>query len=226
MKKLDCDDIETRLQDFVDGVLEPGEERRMREHLAACDGCRSEEGRARRLRARVAELPRSIAPPRDLWPEVASRLEERTPAEAPATPARRGPWRRWTPRQWALQAAAAVVFMLLGGALASSMGVAPSAAPPPDFAASPAASPGFQTMETEYLRAKAALWLVVYSRRDELSPETLETVQRNLVILDKAIWELQEALAVDPGNRQLEGLLLAQHRRGIDLLRRLTERSA
>lgn len=230
MKELNCDDVEARLQDFADGVLDAAEERRLREHLASCARCRSEEREARRLLSRVAELPRSIAPPRDLWPEVAARLGEQSPAppvEVAAGRRRRGPWRRWSARQWALQAAAALAFTVLGGVLGQRIAPAPSAYPwPPDAAAPAAASPGFQTLETEYLRAKTAWWLVVYSRHEELSPETVEAVQRNLVILDRAIWELREALEVDPGNRQLESLLLAQHRRGIDLLRRLADRSA
>ena len=57
--------------------------------------------------------------------------------------------------------------------------------------------------------------------RRAASPETREVVERNLRVIDEAIEELRQALAADPGNPQLENLLLAQHRTEIDLLQRL-----
>lgn len=239
MSKDRCENWAT-MQDFVDGLLPQDEERRLRGHLAACDICRREEAELRRLHARVAELPREISPPRDLWPAVAGRIGERGDAsvtDPEAGSARRGPWRRrrrrgWTAGQWARQAAAAVVFMALGALLARL--ATPAGRPdgravrhgdvPRTAVASPASARavGFDEIEAEYLRAKEALWLVVYSRHEELSPVTLEIVRRNLVIVDDAIRDLRAALAEDPGNRQLATSLLAQHRRSIHLLQRLT----
>ncbi len=232
MSRFDCNDSESRLQDFVDGLCDSVEERRMREHLAACESCCTEERELRRLLTRVAELPRSIEPPSDLWPGVAPRLAERTPDHAQEQRGRMsagaraaGPGRRWTPRQWALQAAAAVAFMVLGAALSQfSAGPAPTGDGPPTYGdVRPAAlSMGrFDALEAEYLRAKEDLWLMTYSRHDDLSPVKVETIRRNLLIIDEAISELREALAEDPGNRQLENRLLANHRRSIELLQTL-----
>lgn len=216
MNELDCDHV--TLQDFVDGALDAADERRVREHLASCARCRAEERELRRLLARVAELPPSVAPARDLWPGVAARLGEQPARTRTAAGTRRS----WTPGRWALQAAAAIVFMVLGAALGR---VVPGAAPP-EAAPAPAAASGFAAVEAEYLRAKDALWLVAASRQEEISPVTLEIVRRNLVVIDEAIWGLRRTLEADPGNRELEKLILAQHRRGLDLLRRLTEKSA
>lgn len=230
-----CEDAEPRLQDFVDGHLAAAEERRMRAHLASCQGCRREERELRQLLTRVAELPRRIEPPRDLWPGVAERLGERPagPAElgeeghAHAARTLAGPWTRWTPRQWLLQAAAAIVFMVAGAGLSQLLSApAPesqAAAPGDESPAAVEASLKLDAVEAEYLRAKDALWLLVYSRREEIPPVKLEIVQRNLEIIDGAIQEIREALAQDPGNLRLEHYLLAQHRRSIELLQSLAE---
>jgi len=223
MKEPECDDV--TLQDFVDGWLDAAQEGRVREHLAACARCRAEERQLRRLLARVAELPRTVAPPHDLWPGVAARLGGRRaspPAEVEAIERPRRA-RSWNVRRWVLQTAAAIVFTALGAALGRLI---PDAGETTAAAVRPASSSAFAAAETEYLRAKDALWLVAASRRDELSPVTMEIVRRNLVLIDEAIWELRQALAADPGNPHLESLLLAQHRRGLDLLRRLSARSA
>ena len=56
----------------------------MRRHLMQCDACRAEEQALRTLLDEAAALPEEIAPPRDLWQNIAPRLESRTPAVAPA----------------------------------------------------------------------------------------------------------------------------------------------
>lgn len=168
----------------------------------------------RRLLAEAAELPRSIEPPRDLWPEIEARLGERRPPAAVA-------WRRFV-----YQAVAAIFFMALGAVLA--LALRPAERPeigPGDGdvrAASLAGVSDFATAEAEYLRAKDQLWLLALSRRDELSPVAMRVVERNLRIIEAAIRDLRGALADDPENSQIEGMLLAKHRQGIEILQRLT----
>ncbi|HET6362965.1 MAG TPA: hypothetical protein VFH11_13050, partial [Gemmatimonadota bacterium] len=52
----------------------------------------------------------------------------------------------------------------------------------------------------------------------DLSPETMEIVRRNLEVIDAAIAELEAALERDPGNGELTRMLLATYQRKIDLL--------
>jgi len=166
----------------------------------------------RRLLAEAAELPRSIEPPRDLWPEIEARLGER---RVPAAVA----WRRF-----AYQAVAAIFFMALGAVLALALRPAESSEVRSGDvrAASFAGASDFATVEAEYLRAKDQLWLLALSRRDELSPVAMRVVERNLRIIEAAIRDLRGALADDPENSQIEGMLLAKHRQGIEILQRLT----
>jgi hypothetical protein len=162
----------------------------------------------RHLASAVAELPRSMEPPRDLWPGVAERLAPRPVVPVVAT------WHRW-----AYQAMAALFFMALGAALALSLQPGQVAGSP---AAEAMANVGFEQVEADYRQAKQQLWLLATSRRDDLSPTAVRTVERNLEILEAAIHDLRGALDADPDNSQLEGMLLAKHRRGLDILQQLT----
>ena len=60
--------------------------------------------------------------------------------------------------------------------------------------------------------------LIVGLEAQDLSPETMEIVRRNLEVIDAAIAELQAALERDPGNGELTRMLLATYQRKIDLL--------
>ena len=76
-------------------------------------------------------------------------------------------------------------------------------------------------VEANYLRARDALWLQAVENREALPPGTLKVVEKNLEILERAISDLRKALALDPGNPNLERRLLDNHQRSIDMLRRV-----
>lgn len=182
----------------------------------------------------LATLPRSIEPPRDLWPDIAPRL----------APRRDRTGRRWGFGPWVWQAAAAVFFTALGAALALSLG--PAAGPADDVSADSSAivaravdvsdnvvSAGaifsavrFAAVEREYLRVQEDLRQAALERRDELSPETLRLVERHLRTIDAAVAELRAALDADPENRQLADRLIENRRRSVDLLERLARGEA
>jgi len=227
MKSLqeECVKLEALLDDYVDGALLPPIAQRVESHLTTCPECSAEVKDLQLLLAAAAELPRSLDPARHLWPQIASRLEPRAVVVGPPLRHR---------QSWWLQAVAALLFMVIGAFLGR---LAPTAAPtagstPPESASSTevrlasweggAVSDGFDLAEAEFLRAKEALWLLALRHQDNLSPVTRRVVERNLRILDKAIEELRTALEDDPGNPELESFLLNHHRRGVDLLERLS----
>ncbi len=228
----DCHRVEPLLDDLVDGQLSAADLRAVEVHLADCQPCAERLASLQDLLARVEALPRSLEPEADLWPGIEPRLAERqlpTPVTGWSSP-RRGASRI---QYWLRQAAAAVAFMALGGGLsqivvpawrggASGGGAGTSMAVAGDPAFEVRAV-DFAVAEADFLRAKEALWSAVYSGRDTVSPATREVVERNLTVIAGAIRELRAALAADPGNQQLEGMLLAQHRTEIDLLRRLAQ---
>ena len=70
-----CHELDVRLDDWVDGALDAGPPPEVESHLAGCAPCRERERQLRQLLAHAAALPRSVAPPRDLWPGIAERIE-------------------------------------------------------------------------------------------------------------------------------------------------------
>lgn len=205
-----------------------------------------------RLAAGIAALPRELAPPRDLWPGIAGRLpagnppvEEPAPGGAPlAAPIpfrpRHGFWRQAAAALVSAAAGALITYVSLGGAALGGgklgeAGAALSARPAAAAEVMPAAFPreereeavpgaaGYRLVEADYLRAKEALWISVYARRSQFSPATLQAVEKNFAIIDQAIFDLRRALDEDPGNRRLEEELYRNHRRSLDLLRRLAD---
>lgn len=212
---LTCHQVEPLLDELVDGQLGAAAHARVRAHLAACESCAASLASLEELLASAAALPRSVEPRTDLWPSIAPRLAAR-------------PAGRWP--VWMRQALAAMLLMALGGVLSqvlwpAGLGAGRDAGPAPggDVALAAALDPraDFALAEADYLRAKEALWAAAYHGRHVASPETREVVEHNLRVIDEAIEELRLALAADPGNQQLESLLLAQHRTEIDLLQRL-----
>lgn len=64
------------LQDYLDDALTPDKRQAVEAHLHTCPACRAEAEALASVTASVAALPRSIEPPRDLWPEIEARLSE------------------------------------------------------------------------------------------------------------------------------------------------------
>ena len=217
----DCRDIEALLDDLVDGRLTAADQQRVEAHLAECTACGDRLASLEGLLRQAAELPRQVAPASDLWPSIAPRLTERRAANVPAIAA--GGW------HWLARVAAALALMTLGGVLSQLLLPGWRGAESPAVASEQVsgeadvalAEARLALAEADLLRAKEALWSAVYSSHDVASPETREVVERNLAVIAAAIRELRAALEQDPGNHQLEGLLLAQHRSEIGLLQRL-----
>jgi hypothetical protein len=213
-----CTEIQDRLNDYVDGALPEAAFQEMELHLAGCAECRAEERLLRTLLAQAAALSEERLPRRDLWPEIAVRLDGG--ALGPAL------WSRAS--TWASLAAAAAVVVVLGVLLRRSEGPGsgPSAGGPGRGIVQPvSASPeaGLGDAEREYARATAELMAVIEARRDSLPPETQAALTRNLETIDQALQEIRAALAKEPGNTQLNHLLASTHRKKVDVLQRVVK---
>ncbi len=93
-----CQELDDRLDGWVDRTLPEEQKLEVESHLAECARCREEERQLRQLLTHAAALPRSVSPPRDLWPEISRKIERGRAWSWP-----RGSW------QPALAVAAAVV---------------------------------------------------------------------------------------------------------------------
>jgi hypothetical protein len=199
---------EEELSDLADGLLALDRKSAVEAHLASCRECRETAEAYRSLKAGVAALPRSIDPPEQLWSAVRSRIDA-----APSNVTRLRPRR---PALWiALAAAAAIAAAVLTPTLRPH--------PPAPARRSDVALAAFAPAEVEYRRAVDELRLTLRSKRTALSPQTVRVVEENLEIIDRSIARAKEALAADPGSRDLTFLLSSAYEMEIDLLRQATE---
>jgi Putative zinc-finger len=219
-----CHELDARLDDWVDGSLPAAEMLEVEAHLASCPACRESERRLRQVLAHAAALPSSQSPSRDLWPEIAERL------------ARERAW-AWvgTTRGALALAAAATVLVGIGALLwvqraptPARMVEIPASSPPLVFATKdgpPLADPVLASAEREYELAANTLLEALQQRRPALRPETLEKIEGNLEVIDRALTEVRQALVKDPDNPELNRMLVATHRKKLDVLRRVVKLS-
>ncbi len=216
-----CQELDDRLDGWVDHSLPEEQRLEVEAHLAACPECREQERRLRRLLSHASALPRSVSPPRDLWPGISRRIE-------------RG--RVWSRGSWQpVLAVAAAVVAALGAVVFWQQ-------PPPPVhtvvVTSPAAGsshsirpaslqmdPGLIAMERDYQAAANALLAVLQERKDDLEPETLANVERNLAVIDAALAEVHRALEKDPARPELGRMLVSTHRKRVDILRKMVKLS-
>lgn len=155
----------------------------------------------RRLRRAVDDLPRDLLPPRDLWPGIAARLEERRALAA-------GAW-------WRLAAAVAMT----AAGLAAAVLLRPDlpAADPRVAMAAPVAD---ATLAAAHLRQRDGvvhahndLVAVVSRRRGYLDEAGAAALSSALAELERATSEIEAALTDNPGDRRLRLALAAAYRR-------------
>ncbi|HYH79177.1 MAG TPA: zf-HC2 domain-containing protein [Longimicrobium sp.] len=81
----------------------------------------------------------------------------------------------------------------------------------------------FRPAERSYQTAIADLQQALETKRGEMAPETVETLERNLRIIDAAIAESRAALEKDPNSRELTQMLGATYDAKVKVLRRAVE---
>lgn len=209
-----------RLSDYLDGELGPVDRAAADRHLAECSVCAEVLSDLRALAASARQLP-DVPPERDLWPGIRDRLPAREPVESARAPAEseRTPVIPLAARRRVVMSVpqliaaglalmlftASAVWLTVGETAPEPMAVATEA--PPD-AMLAAYDPAMSDLEAEYER-----------RRDQLDPETIRVVERNLAIIDVAIHEAREALAADPSSGFLNAHLAETVRRRMSLLK-------
>jgi anti-sigma factor RsiW len=212
------------LDDYVTGELTDDVRGPVADHIAVCEICGAEAESLRAILARAANLPKSIDPPAEAWPNVRSAIER----DREASHAGRSRWEFW--REPYLLAAAVVLAAILssgGTALymnSRSSGVDSAHATVTDAeSGTPATLAAFTIEETSYLRNVAVLQEILDRQEAALAPETVVQLKASLRTIDEAILEARNALARDPANRMLIEMLSGTYRQKVDLLRRTTE---
>jgi len=234
------------LSEHLAGALDPVGRGRLEDHLADCAECRRAYAELRAVVEGAAALP-ELAPPRDLWPDIAAAIaaaETGAPAGAAARgasigagdplvielPTARAPRRpalgldlaRLSASPFGLAAAAAGLVLLTATATwwlaapvpgTADAGTSPEAADAASVLAVDTGTPP-EGLANELAALEAALQVA----RTSLDPNTVLVLERNLAVIELAIADSREALALDPGNAFLSEHLERMYRRKLDYM--------
>jgi hypothetical protein len=165
------------------------------------------------LLAKAAELPKDVAPTRDLWPSIAARLA----GEAQAA----------RPRAYGWPAALAAGFLVASVSALLTWGLMrdPEPGVQPELARVPSAETAIMPVHYGPNSGITAKDLVL---RDELlaqfrekfrqlKPETREAIVKNLAVIQTAADEIDAALAKDPASGMLRGFLAGTYKQELQL---------
>ncbi|HEX5004930.1 MAG TPA: zf-HC2 domain-containing protein [Gemmatimonadales bacterium] len=206
-----------RLSEYIDDDLPAAERAALEAHLAACADCRGVLADLRRVVTGAhALVDRPVAA--ELWSGIAERIgASGTPVVALA------PWRRRRLSLSLPQLAAAAALLLAVGGAATALALRPAGTAPVALTAAPPAPTVVQAglsgkAELSYDTAVRDLEAALDAGRDQLSPETVTVLSRNLARVDAAIAEARQALAADPANAYLTSHLATTMRQKLALL--------
>ena len=201
------EEIRELLDDLVDGSLAPGAGEAIEAHLADCETCAAVVSALRALLSDAAALPRSVEPPRDLWPRLSPRLG-------------RGPLRHRVFRSQRMALAAAAILLVIVTASVTTLVVREGPPTVYDVAADWVAA------EAAYVGAVRELEEALAGAMADLAPETAALIQDNLRVIDEAIRESRAALAADPGNRDVLPFLASMYEKKLDVLQQISRSSS
>jgi hypothetical protein len=220
------------LHDLAEGLLDPGQEADVRGHLEVCAECRHTFDGIQDLVSSLAHLPQEAEPSRDLWPQIAWRMEgsekqrdekvqtvsasnERRIRQSRA-PARA---RRFSLSAWQLAAASIALILISGVSVWAILSGRVDGPAGPAMEAGPAQFASWEEAYGGYDEAVADLESFLEQGRELLDPQTVEVLEENLRTIDAAILESREALAQDPASDILQRFLALNLRKKVDLLR-------
>lgn len=216
------DQFTGQLSAFLDGELDDLARARLETHLGECLDCTRT---LADLRAIVAAAPhyQGREPARDLWQDIARRLDE---AEVvPITPR---PRVLASPRRfgWKELIAASIMMAAVGGgavwvALGRVTPEAPVATATPEPSAPELDNAAFA--DQQFDAAVRDLELLLAQGRDRLDTATVRTIEQSLARIDDAILEARNAIQRDPANAYLSRQIAANMRRKLNLLRVATQ---
>src|SRR5262249_24686458 len=172
----------------------------------------------------LRELPQSIEPPRDLWPEIESQLTG-IPAAGSAADGTMPGHRRAARMRW-LAAAAMVACIATGVWIGRSL--LPGSSPGTPASVTRTSIPGFAPTAVDaaylsdprYQKQRAALVRALQARLAALPPPERDKVTDSLKAIEKAKADLEQALGRDPSNALLQELLVNTYQ---DEMRVLTD---
>lgn len=236
---IDCRRFDDVLSDYLENTISLPLRAAMDGHVASCARCSAILADVRSIVDRAAALP-ELKPSRDLWPDVAARLD------SPVVPISAAPSaRRFRIPTWLGLAAAAAVLIVVTSVVTHQW-VTNGDAPTPTVAATPVQAPQPESLGTAvssvptspssptttertrvsaavtYGREIARLESFVRQRGEALDPTTKAIIENSMRIIDSALVEARAALARDPASRFLTDQVDQTLQKKMELLRTVT----
>lgn len=207
--------VRERLSEHLEGSLPTIEEERVQRHLAVCEACRDVCAGLSEVRGLARRLG-PIEPPRDLWPPIA------------AAGRRRGRPARFSFSVPQLAAAAVVLITLSASSAWWAMGgggptppasvVEPTTTPVRPVTAAPPSAPVPEELAAELDNLEG----VLLAGRDRLDANTVHVLERNLLVIERAIEDSYRALSLDPENEFVRDHLQRTYERKLEYLREVS----
>jgi len=229
MPMLTCDEFQSLLPDYLDGALSAAARDRADAHQLDCAECSALVSDLRAVVREAGAMP-VLEPSRDLWRGIESRIAAEVvplpfagaavaPQDTPAGV------RGWSTRRLAV--AASLLVMATAGitwSIANRGPVLVIPAGPAGADAAPGATPVQSvsrkpTMDETYDKEIGALRKIVDERRADLDSATIGILEKNLLVIDRAIRESRAALANDPASTFLSDRLSRAYDAKLQLLR-------
>lgn len=222
------DDI---LNDYVDAALDADEAISIEAHLRGCDDCRNTVADIRAVRRAASSLP-PLEPPVGAWGQIRKQLDQPSVGSRQSTVERRqssvesrqaSVESRQSTRHWRMAALAAAAVLVLAtaaglGFLLRQRGVQPESGNSVDMAGVAAVDAELRQAEEHYRKAIEGLERIAAANRSALDPQTAETLQTNLAVVDRAITESRAALQAEPSSEPAQASLLDSFKSKLALL--------
>jgi anti-sigma factor RsiW len=196
-----CERYLNAIQELVDGTLGPIRRAELELHLAACDGCRALAADLQEI-ARTARSLDVLEPPEHAWKSIADRLRaDHVAARPPRSFARHRSMTMLALAATLVLAIGASLFLLRGPATAPPAGTASQGAGQPDPDNAPPENP-VQSVEKALAATETEFQKLVEASEASatVDPKTAAAMQRNLQVMNEAIYETRKALDADPQN--------------------------
>jgi hypothetical protein len=201
---MNCNQCQELISDYIDGALEAGEEINIERHLRDCAACRA----LRDDLIQIVHFSRRLplrAPSNQLWPRIASQIEQR-PGSKLAAQLRKFKQRRFSFSAPQLAAGFAAIALLWSATIKISQSAAEPAAPTLRKSPSEAALMDEHIAQMENrIRQLSAL---IEERKAYWNPELRTAFDRCMLQIDRTLIECQSMVRKNPSDAVYQELML------------------
>ncbi|MEN3334889.1 MAG: hypothetical protein V7641_4254 [Blastocatellia bacterium] len=215
-----CTECQELISDYIDGLLELGEQTKVERHLADCEPCRAVRDDLLQIVHFSHQLPEQ-APSTALWSRIQSELAKEQPAGA-AVRAKLW-WARLREQHFNLSlpqlaaSAAALTILLSIGIIAFRHDSASTQVP-----VSPAlpggigllSNPEFDALEQQINHLSES----IEQKKGEWNPELRAAYERNLIYVNQSLVECRHQVKDNPADDTAQELMLNAYREKVRLL--------